>query len=251
VLRQALLEYCNDYLEVGRFRDYCPNGLQVEGRPEVRRVMAGVTACQALLDEAVAWQADALLVHHGYFWKGESPVVSGYKRQRLHTLLTHDINLLAYHLPLDAHPEVGNNKQLAALFGWAVDAAFSGPPGAEIALLGHLPSACDAQALQQHMRQKTGRDVTAVIVNDKPIHRIAWCSGGAQSLIEEAFEQGAQAYVSGEISEQTTHSARELGLHYFAIGHHASERYGVQALGAHLSERFGLEFRFVDIANPA
>lgn len=251
VKTRQLVEYCQDFLNVERFRDYCPNGLQVEGRPQINKILCGVTACQALLDEAVKWQADAVLVHHGYFWKGEAAEITGYKRQRLKTLLQYDMNLLAYHLPLDAHPQVGNNAQLAELLGWRVDSAFSGPPGAEIARLGRLPQPMSAQQLAQQLEHKLGRSVTCVAAGPPMIESLAWCSGGAQSLIDEAYAQGAQAFISGEISEQTTHSARESGLHYFAIGHHASERYGVQALGRHLAQCFELEYRFVDIANPA
>ncbi len=244
---EELVEYLDGLLEPGKFRDYCPNGLQVEGRPAVRRVVAGVTASQALLDAAVACDADAILVHHGYFWKGEDARVTGLRKRRLGTLLAHDINLLAYHLPLDAHPVLGNNAQLASRLGWQPDGRFGEQ---DIAWLGRSTDQEDAFSLAARVSRVLGREPLLVGGSARPVRRIAWCSGGAQGYFEQAIALGVDAYVSGEISEQTVHLARESGVAYLACGHHATERYGVQALAAHLAENCGLDCRFVDIDNP-
>lgn len=245
--REELVEYLDRLLEPGKFRDYCPNGLQVEGRAEVRRLVAGVTASQALLDAAVERGADAILVHHGYFWKGEDGRITGIRRQRLGTLLTHDINLLAYHLPLDAHPEFGNNAQLASRLGWLAEGNFGEQ---NIAWLGRLAAPCSAAELAVQIEQTLGRAPLLIGQPNRPVKRIGWCSGGAQGYFEQAIALGVDAYVSGEISEQTVHLARESGVAYLACGHHASERYGVQALARHLTEQCGLACEFVDIDNP-
>ena len=244
--RNELAAYLDALLECGRFRDYCPNGLQVEGRAEVRRIVCGVSASQTLLEAALAAGADAVLVHHGWFWRGEDGRVTGIRRARLKTLLANDLNLFAYHLPLDAHAEFGNNAQLARRMGWTVDGRFGEQ---DIGFLGRTHGT--AGELADRLALELGR--LPLLVGDpaRDIERIAWCSGGAQGYFEQAIAAGADDYVSGEISEQTTHLARESGVPYIAAGHHATERYGVQALGAHLAERFGLECRFVDIDNPA
>lgn len=245
--REALLEYLDGLLMPGKFRDYCPNGLQVEGCAEIRRIVTGVTASQALLDAAVDRRADAILVHHGYFWKGEDGRVTGIRRQRLATLLAANINLLAYHLPLDAHPELGNNAQLAARFGWLPDGRFGDQ---DIAWIGSLAEPGNLQGLVERLTAGLGRPPLVVGDGQRPVRRIAWCSGGAQGYFEQAIALGVDAYLSGEISEQTVHLARESGVAYLAAGHHATERYGVEALGRHLAERFGLDCQFVDIDNP-
>ncbi len=245
--REELVEYLDRLLEPGKFRDYCPNGLQVEGRAEVRRLVAGVTASQALLDAAVERGADAILVHHGYFWKGEDGRITGIRRQRLGTLLTHGINLLAYHLPLDAHPEFGNNAQLASRLGWLAEGNFGEQ---NIAWLGRLAAPCSAAELAVQIERTLGRVPLLIGEPNRAIKRIGWCSGGAQGYFEQAIALGVDAYVSGEISEQTVHLARESGVAYLACGHHASERYGVQALARHLTEQCGLACEFVDIDNP-
>ena len=244
-----LVAYLDDLLEVDRFSDYCPNGLQVEGKPVVHRVVSGVTASQALLDAAAARQADVVLVHHGYFWRGEDARIVGMKRQRIHTLLQGGMSLLAYHLPLDAHPIYGNNAQLGERLGFVTDGQFGqGVPA--IGLYGHLPMGMTAEALSERIEQVLQRKPLYINGSTRAINSIAWCSGAAQSYIERAVELGVDAYLSGEISEQTVHIAREAGIHYFAAGHHATERYGVQALGAHVAAQFGLEHDFIDIANP-
>ncbi len=245
--REELVSYLDELLEPGKFRDYCPNGLQVEGRDEVRRVVTGVTASQALLDAAVARGADTILVHHGYFWKGEDGRVTGMRRRRLGALIEHDINLLAYHLPLDAHPVLGNNAQLAARLGWLADGRFGEQ---DIAWQGVLAEPADLAELAGKVAQTLGR--TPLVIGDpqRTIRRIAWCSGGAQGYFEQAIALGVDAFLSGEISEQTVHLARESGVAYLAAGHHATERGGVMALAGHLAERFGLDCEFVDVDNP-
>ncbi len=243
--RIELAAYLDGLLEAGRFRDYCPNGLQVEGRQEVRRIVCGVTASQALLEAALAADADAILVHHGYFWRGEDGRITGIRRARLKTLLENDLSLFAYHLPLDAHAELGNNAQLAVRMGWTVERRFAEQ---DVGFLGCTEGT--AQEVAEKLALKLGR--LPLLVGDaaRPVKRIAWCSGGAQDYFEQAIAAGADVFVSGEISEQTAHLAQESGVPYIAAGHHATERYGVQAVGAHLAERFGIECRYVEIDNP-
>lgn len=245
----SLVRYLDDYLAVGSFQDYAPNGLQIEGRPEVRRLVSGVTASAALIDAAVSQRADALLVHHGYFWRNEPSPIVGIKRRRIATLLHHDISLLAYHLPLDAHPENGNNAQLAAVLGLSVDGVF-GPGRTPVGLRGRLGSPVSAEDFTRKIARSLRREPLHVSGRTETIETVAWCTGAAQGYIEEAAALGVDAYLSGEISEQTVHVAREAGIHYFACGHHATERYGVRALGEHLSRYFQLEHVFVDIDNP-
>jgi dinuclear metal center YbgI/SA1388 family protein len=245
--REELTRYLDTLLEPGRFRDYCPNGLQVEGRPEVHRLVAGVTATQALLDATLARSADAVLVHHGWFWRGEDARVTGIRKTRLQTLLRHDLNLIAYHLPLDSHPEFGNNAQLARRFGWVADARFGEQ---DVGWLGYLESPSSASTIARHVGSALQRMPLLVGHGERRVSRVGWCSGAAQGLFEQAIALGVDLYLSGEISEQTVHLARESGVAYIAAGHHASERYGVLALAEHLAERFGLDCQFVDIDNP-
>lgn len=242
----------NAELKSSEFSDYAPNGLQVEGRTTVRKIVTGVSASQALIDEAIRLDADAILVHHGYFWKNESPIVRGMKKNRLKSLLAHEINLYAYHLPLDAHPELGNNARLANLLG--------------IRTLGTLLENGKPSLVQygEFVQQKTGLEVKALLekqlgrsvlhcgdTGKEKIRSIAWCTGGAQGYIELAAQEGLDAYVTGEVSEQTIHVAREMGIHFYAAGHHATERYGIKALGEWLSSHYDFDVTFVDIDNPA
>lgn len=250
VLLPELVRYCEDLLNVGLFRDYCPNGLQVEGAPQIKKIVSGVTASQSLLDEAVAMQADLILVHHGYFWKGENERVTGIKKQRLSTLLMNNISLLAFHLPLDAHAELGNNAQLAKQMNWNILSGLDGELGRAIGMVGELKQPQRADQLSAEMERVLGRPVQHIQGINRPIKKIAWCTGAAQNYIEKALELGVDAYISGEISEQTVHIAREAGIDYFAAGHHATERYGVQALGEHLANHFGVEHCYVEIDNP-
>lgn len=249
--RQALLAAADALLQPERFRDYGPNGLQVEGRSEVRTIVSGVTASLALIESAAARGADTILVHHGLFWRGHDGRVTAWLKQRLACLLAHDINLLAYHLPLDAHPELGNNAQLARVLGLAGQACFGEQ---QLGWMGQALDGlvfADAQALAQHIEQQLRRAVLAVPGDGRPIARIAWCTGGAQSYFEEAIAQGADAFITGEISEPQAHYARESGVAFLACGHHATERYGVQALASHLAQVHGLEHVHIDVDNPA
>jgi len=242
-----LLAYMNDLLRVDVFNDYCPNGLQVEGRPEVSCVVSGVTASQALVDAAVEAGADLVLVHHGYFWRGEEPRVVGVKRRRLKALLTHDISLVAYHLPLDAHPDLGNNAGFGRALGLPASGRF-GPDG--LCWYAELAEPVLASALAERIDTALGRAPLHIVAADRPLRRVGWCTGAAQGYIEQAACLGLDAYISGEVSEPTYHIARETGVHYFAAGHHATERFGVRALGEHLEQQFGLEHTFIDLPNP-
>lgn len=246
-----IIEYTNQLLAVEVFNDYCPNGLQVAGKQRIHKLVSGVTASQGLIEAALAANADALLVHHGYFWKGEIPNIIGMKRRRLRTLLLNDMSLLAYHLPLDAHPRYGNNAMLAQCLKIEVDGVAGEGPGKNLLFYGRLHKTMAVSVFAEHLERTLGRAPLSVVGSDKPIATIAWCTGGAQRLIEDAAVLGVDAYLTGEISESTVHIARECGLHFFAAGHHATERYGVAALGCHLAERFSLEHEFIDIDNPA
>ena len=248
--RDQLQRYLNDLLDVSRLRDYCPNGLQVEGRQQVARIVLGVTASLALIEAAIARHADAILVHHGWFWRGEDPTVTGTRKLRLARLLAHDINLFAYHLPLDVHPELGNNVALARRMGWQVSGRFGDQ---DIGFFGEPDgmSGLPAHAVCEQLGERLGRAPLLVGDGHRCVRRVAWCTGGAQGLLEQAIAAGADLFVSGEISEQTVHLARESGVPYIAAGHHATERFGVQAVAAHLAQQFGLACEFVDIDNPA
>ncbi|MFO7579559.1 Nif3-like dinuclear metal center hexameric protein [Nitrosomonas halophila] len=245
--QNALEQYLNDLLNTCQFQDYCPNGLQVEGRAMVHTIVSGVTASQALLEAAVARQADAVLVHHGYFWRGEEMRLRGIKRHRLATLLKHNINLYAYHLPLDAHPELGNNAQLGMKLHITEDGCFGEQ---NLVRHGHLAERTSLQALNDTLERVLGRKPLTIGDASKPVKRIAWCTGAAQGYFEAAIALGVDAYITGEISEQNVHAARESGIAYIAAGHHATERYGVQALGEHLAHKFGIIHHFIDIDNP-
>ena len=246
----ALVQEADRYLDAARIADYCPNGLQVEGRSQVARIVSGVTASQALLDAAVEAGADVVLVHHGYFWKNEDARVVGMKQRRLKTLLSNDISLLAYHLPLDVHPEVGNNARLGVLLGLRSDGPLEPGNPRSVGLVGSLEKPLAPAELMRRIHDALGRE-PLMVVGDRPIRRVAWCTGGAQGYIDKAVAAGVDAYITGEISEPTAHIARENGLSFFAAGHHATERYGVRALGEYLASRFGIEHQFIDCPNPA
>jgi dinuclear metal center YbgI/SA1388 family protein len=247
--RHQLTQYLDELLEAPRFVDYGPNGLQVEGRAQVRHVVTGVTASLALIDAAIADGADALLVHHGLFWRGQDGRVTGWMKQRLARLLQHDLNLYAYHLPLDAHPTLGNNAQLARVLGWTVDGHFGDKA---LGCLG-TPATSGASAAQiaADVGTRLQRTPTLVEGDGRPIRRVAWCTGGAQGHFEGAIAAGADLYLTGEISEPQAHCARETGVAYLACGHHASERYGAEAVGEYIAEQFGLTHKHIDIDNPA
>lgn len=244
-----LLAAANALLTPERFQDYCPNGLQVEGKRQIKCLVSGVTASMALLEAARDCGADAIIVHHGYFWKGESPVVAGMKRKRLQLLLRNDISLLAYHLPLDAHPELGNNVQLARQLDIEITGGLQAG-ASPIGNIGKLREAMSPQSFVEKITQRLGRTPQFIAGGDHDIRTVAWCTGAAQNYIDQAAELGVDAFISGEVSEQTVHSARELGLHFIAAGHHATERYGIRALGEYLANQLQIEHRFIDIANP-
>jgi len=249
--REELLGALDALLEPARFRDYGPNGLQVEGRAQVRRLVTGVTASRALIEAAIEAQADAILVHHGLFWRGQDGRVTGWMKQRLSLLLAHDINLFAYHLPLDAHPQLGNNAQLARVLGLQADGRFGEQDLGFLGRRGDGGVFEDSTALAAHVRAALGREVTLVAGHEGPVERIAWCTGGAQGYFEGAIAAGAQAFLTGEISEPQAHYARECGVSFLACGHHATERYGAPAVGAHVAAALGLEHRFIEVDNPA
>jgi dinuclear metal center YbgI/SA1388 family protein len=257
---QTLTQFCDAYLQTAAFKDYAPNGLQVDGGRPIGRIVTGVTACEALIDAAIAVKADAIMVHHGYFWQGEPAALVGMKAQRIRKLLQHGISLIAYHLPLDAHPVIGNNAQLADVLGLTIIGALyphETHPVGNIATC----AAQDANTLTATITQALQRSPLYISSNynasdnkttaPKLITRIGLCTGGAQDMIEQAALMGCDAYISGEISERTTHSARELGIDYFACGHHATERGGIQALGELVAQHFHLPVTFIDIDNPA
>jgi dinuclear metal center YbgI/SA1388 family protein len=247
VLLNILCDYNASLLQTSSFKDYSPNGLQVEGRTEVHRIATGVSASLEVLEAAIAWGADALLVHHGYFWRGENPVISGIKKRRIRQLLQSEVSLLAYHLPLDAHPVLGNNAKLAELLGLVEQGRFGEQ---SIACFGELaiPQTLAEFSAQAGICLKRAPQVFGD--SNKNLGKIAWCSGGGQGYFAAAIELGVDAYISGEISEPCFHLAQESGVAYIAAGHHATERLGIQALGKHLSEQFGVEHQFFDQDNP-
>ncbi len=246
-----LLQAFDELLQPERFKDYGPNGLQVEGQPVVRRIVSGVTASRALIEAAVQAQADAIFVHHGLFWRGQDGRVTGWMKQRLALLLRHDINLFAYHLPLDAHPELGNNAQFGMKLGLQAAARFGEQ---DLGFLGQRAGSgtfAGAQELAAHLEAGLGHPVKWVEGARRPINRIGWCTGGAQGYFEAAIAAGADAFITGEISEPQAHYARECGVAFLACGHHASERYGAPAVAGHVASQLGIEHRFIDIDNPA
>lgn len=259
--RQALLDAFNNLLIPERFTDYAPNGLQVEGKASIRKIISGVTASRALIEAAITIKADAIFVHHGLFWRGQTGVVTGWMRERLKLLLAHDINLFAYHLPLDAHPTLGNNAQLGQQLGlMGSDATESG----SITHFGeqqlgwmvnierrNITALHQPEPLLKHLEFTLNRPVSSVFTNNNTIKNIAWCTGGAQNYFEAAINAGADAFITGEISEPQAHLARECGVAYFACGHHATERYGAPAVAGYIAEKMGFEHQFIEIDNPA
>jgi dinuclear metal center YbgI/SA1388 family protein len=248
--RDEILKTLKALLRPEQFKDYCPNGMQVEGKPQVQRLVSGVTACQALIDRAIEERADMLLVHHGYFWRGEDETVTGIKKTRIEALLKHNISLLAYHLPLDVHAELGNNAALGKLLGFKTTGDLGKQNNNSIGLTGELEIPLSGEGLGALLEEHLGRPALHIPGTANPIRTVGWCTGAAQNFIELALKAGVDAYITGEVSEQTVHIARETGIHFFAAGHHATERYGVQAVAAHLVEKFGLDHQFIDIDNP-
>lgn len=253
MLRSEFESLLDKTLSPNRFKDYAPNGLQVEGKKEIQRVVTGVTASQALIDAAIEYKADAIFVHHGYFWKNEDPRVVGMKYRRLAALIKNDINLYGYHLPLDAHPTLGNNAGLADALGLLNRSGLQAGVAIEdaIGVVGELSEPVSSAVFRQKVEAAVGRDVLFECVNDHVIHRVALCTGGAQGYIEQAVASGADVYITGEVSEQTIHIAREMGIHFVAAGHHATERFGAKSMADFLVRECGLDAVFIDIDNPA
>ncbi len=244
--------YLNTLLKPEQIKDFCPNGLQIQGSDNVAKVITGVTATQALIDQAIAEKADALVVHHGFFWKNESYVIRGMKHKRIKALLENNINLFAYHLPLDIHPTLGNNAQLAKLFSINNVAPLEQGNALSVAVRGDFVDELNPQILEQRINEKLNRNCLHIAPpSNKPIKTVAWCSGGGQGYIELAAELGIDAFISGEVSEQTTHVAREMDIHFYCAGHHATERYGAKALADHFNEHLPVKAKFIDIDNPA
>ena len=248
VARVELDTYLNALLETARFQDYGPNGLQVEGKAEVHKIVSGVTASLALIDAAIDAEADAVLVHHGLFWKGQDGRLTGWMKQRVERLLRHQINLFAFHLPLDAHLLYGNNAQFGNRLGVSADAYFGNQ---NLGCMGSLIEPLSLQALSAMLQSQLRRVPTLAPGDGRPVRRLAWCTGGAQGYFEAAISSGADVFITGEISEPQAHLAAETGVAFIACGHHASERFGAPALAQHLADKFGLEHQFIEIANPA
>lgn len=246
---KELVAYIDDLLKTTDYNDYAPNGLQIAGVDSVERIVTGVSANLALIDAAIQKNADVLLVHHGFFWKGEEPCITGIRHGRFSRLIKNDINLIAYHLPLDGHDKLGNNAQLADVLELKMTGEFQTPYGPGVGRVGSLKNTMSGYAFAEHVQDTLGRTPLYIPGRSEKVEKIAWCTGGAPDLIFAAAEAGADAYLTGEVAERTVAFAEELGLHFYAAGHHATELYGVQALGEHLAQKFKLEHTFVDISN--
>ncbi len=247
---KLLIDYCDHFLEKNQFKDYCPNGLQIEGNEDIELIITGVTACEALIDAAIERNAQAILVHHGYFWKNEAPQIVGIKGNRIKKLIKNNISLIAYHLPLDAHPVVGNNAQLGQGLNIKTKGSFYAANGKNIALYGNLAQALTIQQFTRQVSRLLNREAQLIKGDERMVKQVAWCTGGAQNGFEEAIALGADIYISGEVSENIYHLAKESGVHYLVAGHHATERFGVQALGTHLAKQFKVHVDYIDINNP-
>lgn len=245
--RDVLEKYLNELLDIHRFQDYCPNGLQVEGRHQIEKIVSGVTASLDLLQAAIAAKADAILVHHGYFWRNEDSRIVGIKSRRIGLLMANQVNLFAYHLPLDSHPKFGNNTLLGKKLGFIETGRFGGQ---DIMMHGELPKKTTLKELEERISRTLLRKPQVIGDENKIIHRIAWCTGGAQNYFDAVIPQNVDAYITGEISEHNVHLARETGIAFISAGHHATERYGVQALGDHIAQKFSLQHQFIDMDNP-
>ena len=247
---QDIIQWCDQTLKSSEFKDYAPNGLQIEGKTEVRKILAAVTASQDAIDAAIRENADLLLVHHGYFWKGEAYPITGMRGKRIKSLIQHDISLLAYHLPLDSHPSLGNNAAIADLLELERIEALDPSERHPIGNIGYLNQPMPVEEFKKFVSEKLKFDVTHLPADKNMIEKVGFCTGGAQDFIVKAAEQGCDAYISGEVSERTFYEAKELGIHYFACGHHATERYGVQRLGQAISEQFDIEYVYFELNNP-
>lgn len=251
IKRDQLMKYLSDLLQPAKYKDYCPNGLQVEGSDTLHKIVTGVTASQALIEQAIAEKADAILVHHGYFWRGENECITGIKKNRIKSLLANDINLIAYHLPLDHHAEYGNNTQLAKVLGLTIESGLDPNDASVPGQIGRLQTPMSARDFSALLADRLQREPMHLGPNpDAVIETIGWCTGGAQGYMQYAVDAGLDAYLTGEVSEPSHHLAVETETHFFAAGHHATERYGAKALGEHLADKFALEVIFHDMDNP-
>ncbi|WP_445116256.1 Nif3-like dinuclear metal center hexameric protein [Acinetobacter sp. WZC-1] len=245
-----IINWCDQTLKSSEFKDYAPNGLQIEGRAEIKKILCAVTAAQEAIDAAILQNADLLLVHHGYFWKGEAPEITGMRGKRIRRLIQQDISLVAYHLPLDSHPTLGNNAAIAEILELdnigALDPAERNPIGN----IGYLKHAMTPTDFRQYLTERLGFNAIHLPAEKEFIQKIGFCTGGAQDFISKAAHQQCDAYISGEVSERTFYEARELNVHYYACGHHATEKYGVQRLAAALAEQFNIEFSYFELNNP-
>jgi dinuclear metal center YbgI/SA1388 family protein len=246
--RAEVEAFLQQLLAPERFKDYGPNGLQVEGRAEIRKVVSGVTASLAFIEAASAAGADMLFVHHGLFWRGHDGRLTGWLKARVERLIRADINLFAYHLPLDAHPSLGNNARLGAELGLQAVARFGEQ---DLGFIGPASEAVTLAALARQVQSRLHRAPTVAPGDGRTLRRIAWCTGGAQSYFEAAIAAGADAFLTGEISEPQAHLARETGVAFLACGHHATERFGAPAVAAELAASLGLAHEFIDVDNPA
>ena len=245
-----IIQWCDSTLKAAEFKDYAPNGLQIEGKTEVKKILCAVTASQSAIEAAIAQQADLLLVHHGYFWKGEAYPITGMRGKRIKTLIQHDISLVGYHLPLDAHPTLGNNAAIADLLELQNIEALDPSERHPIGNIGYLKQALSPEAFKVLLTEKLGFNTIHLAADKSQIQKVGFCTGGAQDFIEKAVTQDCDAYISGEVSERTFYQAQELNVHYFACGHHATERYGVQRLGKAIAEQFNIEYSYFELNNP-
>ncbi|WMY97637.1 MAG: Nif3-like dinuclear metal center hexameric protein [Arsenophonus sp.] len=237
----------NTYLGIDKYHDSVPNGLQVEGCEEIKKIVTGVTASQSLLNTAVCLKAHAIIVHHGYFWKNESNLIKNIKRKRLKTLLSNNINLYAYHIPLDAHPVIGNNVQLGNIIGVNIDDYIT-----PLLPVGRFSIPISSSELMTRLKNRLDRQ--PLYYGDfisKKISTVAWCSGKGQKFIETVAKLGIDAFITGEVSEETFHISKEMKIHFYSAGHHATERYGIKALGEWIKKNYNLDVTFIDIPNPA
>ncbi|MCJ8160091.1 Nif3-like dinuclear metal center hexameric protein [Acinetobacter zhairhuonensis] len=247
---QEILQWCNDTLKTPEFKDYAPNGLQIEGKAEVKKILCAVTASQDAIDAAIAQQADLLLVHHGYFWKGEPYPITGMRGKRIKALIQNDISLAAYHLPLDSHPTLGNNAAIADILELEIFEALDASERHPIGNIGYLKQALSPEEFKAMLTERLGFQTIHLPADKQTIQKVGFCTGAAQDFISKAAEQNCDAYISGEVSERTYYEAKELNVHYYACGHHATERYGVQRLGQAISEQFNLEYSYFELNNP-
>ena len=245
-----IIQWCDSTLKSHEFKDYAPNGLQIEGKTEVNKIVCAVTASQTAIDAAIAQGADLLLVHHGYFWKGEAYPITGMRGKRIKSLIQQDISLVGYHLPLDSHPTLGNNAAIADLLELQNIEALDPTERHPIGNIGYLKSAMSPEAFKAFVSERLGFDAIHLPCDKSTIQKVGFCTGAAQDFISKAAEQGCDAFISGEVSERTYYEAKELDVHYYACGHHATERYGVQRLAKAISEQFNIEYSYFELNNP-